>query len=391
MPFDDIVRSGLDGKRQDEGNFDYLNTSARPEAERVRKAIAEWLAYVPEAHRDELVSRIRGSDTQFASATFELFLHAVCLRQGWRVEIHPALSNGKASHPDFRVETPSGSFYLEATLASQFSVEQEAAERRKNEVLRAIDDLPSPNFLLEIDPSGDPQSNVRKRQLRHELRQWLESLDPDEIERRYRDREEVPTHHFEEGGWSIRFKPIPRKNRGAKASRRTIGILGGGVRHVDVVSSLRRAAKRKAAKYGDLDLPLVVAVNLGENWGDATQEIDALFGTLQFWLDRNTGEQTRTMREPNGVWRGPPAPVNTRLSAVWVFRAFDAWHWAARGSNRLYLNPWASRSAPDSVNVFPRAFAVDGSLQEEDGTTFREMFGVSEEWPEDSQAGNPSQ
>ena len=180
-------------------------------------------------------------------------------------------------------------------------------------------DLPSPNFFPEIDSSGNPQGNVRKQQLRHELRQWLESLDPDEIERRYRDGEAVPTYQFEDGGWSLRFKPIPRKNRGAKASRRgTIGILGGGVRHVDVMSALRRAAKRKATKYGDLDLPLVVAVNLGENCRDVTLERDALFGTLQFWLDRNTGEETRTIREPNGAWRGPPSPVNTRRSAVWV-------------------------------------------------------------------------
>ena len=384
MPFDDIERSGLDGKRPDESDFDYLNTSARPEAHRVRTAIAEWLERFPKAHRDEVVSRIRGSDTEFASATFELFLHEVCLRQGWHVEIHPTLPNGRAKHPDFRVDTPSGSFYLEATLASKFSADQQAAERRKNEVLRAIDDLHSPDFLLEIDPSGSPQSNVNKRKLKHQLRLWIDSLDPDDIERRYSNREAITPYTFSENGWSIRFRPIPRKTRGAKASRRTIGILGGGVRSVDALSSLRRAARRKAAKYGDLDLPLVVAVNLEEEHADVTQERDALFGTLQFWFDRSTGEQTDITRESDGVWRGPPSPINTRLSAVWVFRAFDVWHWAARGSNRLYLNPWATRPAPASLNIFPRAFAVDDVLREEVGRTFREIFEVSNEWPTDS-------
>ncbi|MHA6828264.1 hypothetical protein ACQUJV_18835, partial [Ralstonia pseudosolanacearum] len=69
-------------------------------------------------------------------------------------------------------------------------------------------DLPPPNFFPEIAPSGNPQGNVRKQQLRHELRQWLESLEPDEIERRYRDGEAVPTYQFEDGGCDL--PPINR-------------------------------------------------------------------------------------------------------------------------------------------------------------------------------------
>jgi hypothetical protein len=382
MPFDDIERSEQDGKRQNESNFDYLNRSARPEAQRVRTAIAEWLKHFPEAHRDEVEKRIRGDDTQFSSATFELFLHEVCLRQGWRVEIHPALSNGKTKRPDFRVETPSGSLYLEATFASKFSKDQQATERRKNQVLRAIDDLHLPNFCLGIYLSGNPQQEINKRKLKHDLQQWIKNLDLDDIERRYRKREEITPYHFSENGWSICFRPIPRKSCGRNALRRTIEILSEDIRTIDVRSTLHKAAKEKARKYGDLDLPLVIAVNLGEDHVDVTQERDALFGTTQYCFDMNTSEQTDTIRESNGVWRSPPSSTYTRLSAVWVFRAFDVWRWAARGSSRLYLNPWAARPAPESLNTFPRTFAVDHRLLEEDGTTFREIFGVPEEWPE---------
>ncbi|MFZ1181648.1 MAG: hypothetical protein WAN92_09150 [Herbaspirillum sp.] len=387
MPFDDIERSGQDGKRQDESDFDYLNTSARPEAQRVRTAIAEWLKHFPEAHRKEVINRIRGDDTQFSSATFELFLHEVCLRLGWRVEIHPALSNGNTKRPDFRVETPSGSFYLEATFASQFSSDQKAAEQRKKKVLRAIDDLHLPNFHLGIYLSGNPQKEINKRKLN--LQQWIKSLDLDDIERRYRNREEITPYHFSKDGWSIHFRPIPRKSCGRNALRRTIWILGEDIRTVDVRSSLHKAAKKKAGKYGNLDLPLVVAVNLEEDHVDITQERDALFGTTQYCFDRNTGEQTDTIRKSDGVWRGPPSSIYTRLSAVWVFRAFDVWRWAARSSSLLYLNSWATHPAPESLNTFPRAFAVDHRLREEDGTTFREIFEVPEEWPTNSPPESP--
>lgn len=381
MPFDDIERSGQDGRRPDESNFDYLNTSARPEAQQVRTAIAEWLKHFPEAHRNEVVNRIRGNDTQFSSATFELFLHEVCLRLGWRVEIHPALPNGKETHPDFRVETPSGSFYLEATCASRFSDDQRAAERCKNEVLCTIGDFDSPDFFLRITLSGNPRSSINKRKLKHELRQWIDSLDPDDIERRYRNREEITPKPFSGNGWLIHVRPTPRKNRGCNASQWTIESVSEGIRKVDVRRSLRKAAEKKARKYGDLDLPLVVAVNLEENVipdVGVCLERDALFGTTQV-ISTNTGEQMDN-RELDGVWRGPPSSQNTRLSAVWVFRAFDMWHWAA-GSSLLYLNPWAARPAPESLNTFPRAFVVDDRLREEDGTTFQEIFGVPEEWP----------
>lgn len=378
MLFDNIPRTGYAGRRPDEGQFNYLNTSARPEAERVRSAIQDWLQRVPVAHRGELRSRIRGSDKVFASATFELFLHELCLRQGWQVEIHPTLSNGQRKHPDFLVEAPNGKFYLEAVLASQLSDDQEAAEQRKNSVLRAIDDLPSPNFLLEIDPIGAPLTPVPAKRLKRELRQWLDSLDPVDIRERYENRGELPVFIFEHAGWQISFRPIPRKTGGQ--GRQTIGLLGGEVRTVEVIPAIRKAARRKGSKYGNLDLPLLVAINVAEDWADVTQERDALFGMLQLWVNPVAGI-TNTRRLPDGVWHGPQGPTYTRMSGIWLFRHLDMWHWASRGSNLIYLNPFANHPLSDDIRVFPHAEVVGGKIVEHAGTPFHQILGVPEDWP----------
>ncbi|WP_150696765.1 hypothetical protein [Pandoraea terrae] len=163
-----IERTRLDGKREDESDFDYLNISNRPEAAEVRQFFESFLERYPGEHRAELLQRLRESDIQFASATFELFLYTCFLQTGWTVEVHPEVPNGKGKRPDFRVHTDTGdAFYVEATLARELSDQELAAERRKNEVLRAIDDIRSPNFLLEIDVHGSPRSNVPRRNLRH--------------------------------------------------------------------------------------------------------------------------------------------------------------------------------------------------------------------------------
>lgn len=85
MLFDqDIERTRSDGRQHDEGDFDYLNVSGRPEAAAVRELLESWLANYPSAHRTELIQRLRHSDQQFASASFELLLYTVLARLGWR-------------------------------------------------------------------------------------------------------------------------------------------------------------------------------------------------------------------------------------------------------------------------------------------------------------------
>lgn len=388
MLFDTLDRQMDHGKRPDQGDFEYLNLSGRPEAARVRDFIEACLRSYPAEHRPEIVARLKASDLQFASATFELFLNRLFSLLNWTVTVHPELPNGSPKRPDFLVHTPEGgAFYLEATLVRQFSEQEQAVERRKNEVIRAIDDIPSPDFLLDVYLSGSPRSTVPRRNLRRGLRRWIASLDYDIAFEQYRNRERLPEYDYEHDGWKIRFKPIPRGPERRGSGRRAIGAFGGGVRPVKVLPGIRDAAKSKGGRYGELDLPLIVAINVEDRQVDTSVERDALFGQLELVFDReDPNAEHRARRCRDGVWFGPHGPQYTRLSGVWMFRRFDVWHFVSRSSHLLYLNPDALHPLGEETYVLPHAIVEQGKLSERDGLSF-EVFDLPESWPEDATDG----
>ncbi len=88
--FSEIVRTFHEGKPYGEPDFSYLDRSARPEAVRVRAALESWLLRYPAADIPNMVARLRnGSDAEFASATFEIYLHEILLRLGFEVDGNP--------------------------------------------------------------------------------------------------------------------------------------------------------------------------------------------------------------------------------------------------------------------------------------------------------------
>ena len=155
----------LEKKRHYEGpqtymeeDFEYLDRSSRPEAEKVRSFLNTWIARFPLAEAKELISRIQSQDrSAFESATFEIILFSLIRSLGWSAEIHPNTDNESGKKPDFLVTIDEGKyFYLEAVLASEFNEAKMAADKRKNVVLDALSKLECSNFFLGINAEGDP-------------------------------------------------------------------------------------------------------------------------------------------------------------------------------------------------------------------------------------------
>jgi hypothetical protein len=86
-----------------------------------------------------------------------------------------------------------------------------------------------------------------------------------------------------------------------------------------VGTDLRRVLKRKANRYGALDLPFVIAVN------------------------GPSGQAAAPVLE--GLWHGPRGPQRQGLSAVLAVGTSDPWRFA---ESRLLLrrNPWAAHPLP---------------------------------------------
>lgn len=385
MLFSNSSRTDASPKRATESDFAFLDRSAWAPIAEVRKVVDSCIANYPESEVKELIDRIQCGDARhFASATFELFLHEYLLRLGMRLTPHPELPNASAKRPDFLVECPDGrNLYLEAVCASDDTARDSAAEARKAVALQVLDGEHDPNFMVSIDSDGDPATQPSGRRLATEVTSWLKTLDPDALlSSAAEGLEALPELHWQHEEWHVRVRPIPVNVEARGKQRRLIGARGFGASWIDGWSPIRDAVTSKSRRYGDLDLPLVVAVNVDTFNLDPIDEAQALFGQEQFIFSRtNPDQEPRMERAPNGAWRGPAGPRGKRASGAWLFNNLSPYT-LARRKHTLYVNPAANHVIPESFLVVPHKLVIDGLLRPFDGTDLATALGLPATWPE---------
>src|SRR5580704_12638654 len=196
MPlFDEIARADRRPRRQNEGGFDYMNSSARPGICRIRNLLEQWFGHLPNDAKADIRARFRSrDDVQHQGARFEVFWHELLCCSGCDVEVHPALAD-VTTNPDFLAKrNGAAQFYLEATLAMPPG--NPAADRRLAELHDTLDRMNSPDYFLHFEYRGSPEGNIRGRALRERLERWLQQLDFEEISRLRENQAEgaIPTY-----------------------------------------------------------------------------------------------------------------------------------------------------------------------------------------------------
>lgn len=385
MLFSDTPRFDHTPKRATETEFAFLNRCAWPAADQVRSQIEAALNNYPEFEQAELVARLQSGDPRhFASGTFELFIHEYLLRLGFSLVPHPELPNGSRTRPDFLVECPDGQrLYLEAVCASDDEGRDLPAEARKAVALQTLDSAYHPNFMVAIDSSGDPRTQPSGKRLAVEVVRWLDTLDVDcVIAESANDYDTLPEYRWQHEDWQVRIRAIPMKPEARGLARRLIGIRSFGAGWIDGWTPIRDAILFKSRRYGELDLPLVVAVNVDTFNLDPIDESQALFGQEQYvYTIGQNQDEPRFERAPNGAWRGPTGPRGRRCSGAWLFSNLSPYT-LARRRHTLFLNPWAHLSVPASFLKMPHAVVMNGHIHHNSGTTLREALGLKESWPE---------
>lgn len=389
MPlFDQIVRTEARPRRQNESSFDYMDSSARPGICAIRGLLENWFEHLPDAANADARARLRSRDeVQHQSAWFELFWHELLRCSGYGVEIHPAIAD-VTTHPDFllmRNGVPQ--FYLEATLAMPPG--DAAADRRLAELHDTLDRMNSPDYFLEFQYRGSPEGNIRGRSLRERLERWLQQLNFEEISRLYQNQNygAVPTLTWPEQGLSVTFTPIPKgpQFRGQPGARPVGAVMPMEMRLLRTHDDIRIAVEGKATKYGALDLPLVVAVNIMDDFCEDLDVWNALFGEEQLVAIRQVDGQWRDEwgpRVPNGAWHGRSGPRNTLVSAVVVTHQLSPSNLRTH-TVELIHNPWAAHPlSAESLQLAQRTVTVpSGQIHRQDGMSAADLLGIPEPWP----------
>lgn len=374
-------------KRATETDFAFLKRCSWPAAESVRKFIDDCLAHYPEAERPELIARIRSNDDRaFRSATFELFLHECLKRKGHALIVHPELPGGVTTKPDFLVTCSDGSsFYLEAVSAADRDGRSQAGEALIDTTLQHLVDASHASFFVEVASTGYPDTQPSGRRLAADVVAWLDTLHRDDaialMEQGEFDR--LPSMEWKHEGWILTVTALPCRPDARGRQRRLIGAQNFGARWIDGWTPIRDALITKSRRYGDIELPLVVAVNVRSHSLDQIDEMQALFGQEQFVFHRDDlGAEPRMERARNGAWIGPAGPRSRRCSGAWLFHDVTPYT-VSRRKHTLYVNPWASLQVPDAFMLSePRAVVVDNRIQRSKGDSLGITLGLPEEWPE---------
>ncbi len=196
---------------------------------------------------------------------------------------------------------------------------------------------------------------------------------------------EMPSWEFQFPGIELRVTAYPTKSGSRDVDRtRAVGTTMPGVRTLTTDESICTAVRGTAGRYGDPPLPYVVAVNvLGEFPPDDIDVFDALLGgeAVQVGVQSDGSRVSRTVRQPNGVWRGPQGIRNQRVSAVLIGRGWRPW---TIGSSALELvaNPSARREYACELSGLDRWEPdEDGVFRRHSGEDLRELFELPASWP----------
>lgn len=381
--FDDIEREEDPGAEHGETRFAYWNRSGRPGFSALRAKIDELVLGYPERHRDGLVGRIRSDDdVAHESAMFELLLHQALIAEGAEIEaIEPNLPHTDRS-PDFLVRLANGErFYMEATLATGLSDKERRSKRLFDAVVQAINSVRSTDFWLEVEISGKPSEPVRLRNLRRSIEQWLAGLDHAEISAAWNDErkgDERPSFRHSEAGMQVSLKPIPKEDR--REHGRAIGVQSGDVWSRTVGAALRQAIEGKSNRYGELDLPFVIAVNGLDHNAEEYDAMAALLGQLVYRFVPGDADSGRWDRDWDGAWISPNnGPRRQGVSGVLVFNELSVW--AAERERGLFVhNPWARQPLNSSPLNVDRLLPQNGEFVRSNGKTFAELLGWEKAW-----------
>lgn len=387
--FADRERTDVGPAVYGEAHYRYLDRTARPEFAAVRTVLQQWLAEYPRFHRRELVRRLSlVDDVHFEAAFFELYTYRLLRAfSPTRIRVHPKLRTSSA-RPDFEVAFGRAPTVLvESVTVDEVSREARAARARLQDVYNALNKVAAPDYFLHVEDYGRLRSPVPGKPLRRHVQQFINGLSYESVRAAASDGvlAALPRTVFEHDDWRIVVSVIPVSpaHRGDPAHR-PVGMIGPGEPYwVDHHTPLRDAVRKKARKFGRLRRPLVICVNAAGLHIEKIDVIQALFGTEQFVIHQDPDPSKREpqlQRKPDGAFRGPRGPQNTRVSAVLVVSSLLPWTVSVH-EPALYLNPWARHPLGNHFSALTTHKPVGNRLVEQPGQPVAELLGLPEAWP----------
>lgn len=375
--------------RYSESTYGYLNRAAGTDYDKIRTLMQEWYSKYPVKHQAEWRSRLPGQTyPKFSAAFFELYMHELLRRSGYSVTVHPDLLPETTKRPEFLIKSGDGErCIVESITASNQSDAEQARQACVNALYDLIDGgLNSPNCFLSIQIVDSSEVSIPGRAIISFLEKNLISVDPEPLMTQFLTSgfNALPIWVYEGFGWKIRFSPIPKSSESrGRPGLRPLSIFPQEPKAVEPRESIADAVKKKASRYGQLDMPYIIAVNTLDIFVDHIAVMEALFGkeVIQFsTLNGDLASGPELRRRPDGRLFFKRSPINTRVSGVLLMQNVAPWN-VASVRPILYLNPWAQYPYTGALRNLTRYEGDGQQMDLREGVHPRELFCLPAGWP----------
>jgi hypothetical protein len=136
----------------------------------------------------------------------------------------------------------------------------------------------------------------KDRDLYGPVAEWLVGLDPDDVSAEYDRSGELPERPFSAGEWVLRCRAIPVKPEARGLTRQLVGLGPMTTGWVDDIEQLRDTLKHKGGRYGEPEIPLVIAVSLGAGFDDEDMRAPSTDAAQSSSKWTNRGRRVRSGR-----------------------------------------------------------------------------------------------
>lgn len=343
--FEEKTRTNSEYKKHMQGDYDFYDNTCRPEFVIIRNKLEQWFSNYPETDQFELKKRFIKKE-KFSPAFYELYIHEMFRKQGFRLEPHPIIK-GTNNRPDFLVKGNDIQFYLEATVATDLSIDERKIKNIIGNLYDFINSKNIPRFSIALcelilksttQPSGNKiinsvYDNIDKYGHLFEIHQ------KDPMSFNY-----PKIFKFDDNtiflSYSLFFKA---RNESTPEKLPTIIKYPNYTRWGGTQNTVIDSLKEKASKYGKPPLPYLICINSTSDISTGNFDVfNALFGREKLYYPSQQEDfDAYYGRSMDGILGNKLNPRHTRVSAVLITEKaspsqINPKHW-------LVLNPFASK------------------------------------------------
>lgn len=377
--FDSFERTCLEFAKHNDNTYEYYNNSARTDMSKVRDTLERWFYNYPEEEKKELKSRFK---KDFDSSFYELFLHELFCKLGYNITIHPDLPSSPKK-PDFLISKDNLELYIEAKVVKGKTVEQEAFERKRNELYDNLNKLNTKDFFLNIeDVCFLTQKQPSTKEMIKCIEEELKKIDPDTLREELEKNgiENLPKIEYKNRDVHIIVSPIPVSPSTREEKIRPIGIYpaeafwGGGE------ESLKESIEKKAKRYGKLDKPFIVCLNSLDIRTSGKIDVDnAIWGTVAFsWSTNPESKDEKWIRQLDGVFCDKKGVRLKNLTGVFVSKVCP--HNIPVANYWLYEHPFSENKMDFDKIGLKFNYISEGKIIDNTGDNIGDILEIPKDW-----------